>query len=215
MISKIAFKRKNSILILIRSINNCKLIIIVQLKSAKPLLYVIVLCLNMEIEPLNNNIGRWETTWFDCHILHFKCFNLVAYDLYRHFHVIWVNGSTLEAQEWHFCNFELQNDTFVNIVARCNGTTIIRSLFHASAVYFFFSVLSNLHFCSRCFSGCSSRCSTRFLCFCTSFCHFCAHLTEPIVGFTFWMHLVDWVAHFVDFVDLKQHPLMGFSSFIW
>jgi len=32
-------------------------------KSAKPP-YVIVLCLNLEIEALDENIGRWETTWF-------------------------------------------------------------------------------------------------------------------------------------------------------
>ena len=44
---------------------------------------VIVLCVNLEIEALDENIGRWETTWFDCHILHFKCFNLVGYDLYH------------------------------------------------------------------------------------------------------------------------------------
>jgi len=29
------------------------------------------------------------------------------------------------------------------------------------------------------------------------------------------MHLIDWAAHFVDFIDLEQHPLMGFSVFIW
>jgi len=27
------------------------------------------------------------------------------------------------------------------------------------------------------------------------------------------MHLVDWAAQFVDFIDLKQHPLMEFSDF--
>jgi len=78
--SKIAFKFKESILILIRSINISKLFIIVQSKSAKPHC-VIVLCLNLEIEALNKNIGRWETTWFNCQILQFKCFNLVGYDL--------------------------------------------------------------------------------------------------------------------------------------
>jgi len=129
---KIAFKFKESILILIRSINNCKFFIIVQSKSAKPP-YVIVLCFNLEIEALNKNSSRWETTWFNCHILHFKCFKLVAYGLYRRFHVIWVNGPTLEAQEWHFCNFKWQNDIFVNIVARGDGTTRIRYLFHTLA----------------------------------------------------------------------------------
>ena len=208
--SKIAFKLQESILILIHSINNCKLFIIVQSKSANPP-YVIVLCLKLEIEPLNKNIGRW----FNCHLLLFKCFKLVAYGLYRHFHVIWVNGPTLEAQEWHFCNFKWQNDIFVNIVTRCDGTTRIRSLFHTPAAHFFFSVLFNLHFCYRCFDGCSWRYSTCFLCFCTSFCHFCTHLTEPIVGFTFWMHLVDWAAHFADFVNLELLLLMGFLVFIW
>ena len=73
--SKIAFKFKDSILILIPSINNCKLFIIVRSKSAKSLpLSVIVLCLNLEIEVLNKNVGHWETTRFNCHILHFKCF---------------------------------------------------------------------------------------------------------------------------------------------
>ena len=138
-----------------------------------------------------------------------------AYGLYRHFLVILANGPTLEAQDWHFYNFEWQNGIFVNIVAWGDGTMRIRSLFHTPAAHFFFSFLSNLYFHSRCFGGCSGRCSTRFLCFCTSFCHFCAHLTEPNVGFTFWMHLVDWAAHFVDFVDLEQHPLIGFSVFIW
>jgi len=47
--SKITFKFKESILILIRSINNCKLFKIVQSKSANPP-FVIVLCLNLEIE---------------------------------------------------------------------------------------------------------------------------------------------------------------------
>jgi len=41
------------------------------------------LCLILEIEALNTNIGRWETTWFNCHILHFNRFNLVGYDLYH------------------------------------------------------------------------------------------------------------------------------------
>jgi len=27
--------------------------------------------------------------------------------------------------------------------------------------------------------------------------------------------LVDWATHFVDFIDLEQHSLLGFSSFIW
>jgi len=26
------------------------------------------------------------------------------------------------------------------------------------------------------------------------------------------MHLIDWAAHFVDFIDLEQHLLMGFSD---
>jgi len=26
------------------------------------------------------------------------------------------------------------------------------------------------------------------------------------------MHLVDWAAHFLDFIDLEQHPLIGFSD---
>jgi len=26
------------------------------------------------------------------------------------------------------------------------------------------------------------------------------------------MHLVAWASHFVDFIDLEQHPLMGFSD---
>jgi len=37
----------------------------------------------MEIEALDENIGSWEMTWFNYHILHFKCFNLVGYDLYQ------------------------------------------------------------------------------------------------------------------------------------
>ena len=40
-----------------------------------------MLCLNLDIEALVKNIGRWETTWFNFHILHFKCLNLVGYDL--------------------------------------------------------------------------------------------------------------------------------------
>jgi len=135
--SKIAFKFKDSILILIRSINNCKLFIIVRSKSAKPFpLSVIVLCLILEIEALNKNIGRWGTTRFNCHTLHFKCFNLVGYGVYHHFHVIWVNEPTLEAQEWHFSNSEWQNDIFVNTMAMGDRTTRIRSLFHAPAAHF-------------------------------------------------------------------------------
>jgi len=44
---------------------------------------LLVLCLNMGIEALNENIGHWETTWFNFHILHVICFNLVEYDLYH------------------------------------------------------------------------------------------------------------------------------------
>jgi len=40
----------------------------------------------MEIEALNKNIGRWETTWFNFQILHLICFNLVGYDLYQIWH---------------------------------------------------------------------------------------------------------------------------------
>jgi len=29
------------------------------------------------------------------------------------------------------------------------------------------------------------------------------------------MHLVDWAATFMDFIDLEQHSLMGFLVFIW
>jgi len=36
-----------------------------------------------KFEALDKNIGRWEMTWFKCHILHFKCFNLVGYDIYQ------------------------------------------------------------------------------------------------------------------------------------
>jgi len=32
---------------------------------------------------LDKNIGHWETTWFNFHILHLICFNLVGYDLYH------------------------------------------------------------------------------------------------------------------------------------
>ena len=32
-----------------------------------------------------------------------------------------MNGPTLEAQDWHFYNFEWQNGIFVNIVARVMG----------------------------------------------------------------------------------------------
>ena len=48
--------------------------------------YVILLCLNLEIEASNKNIGRWETTWFNFHILHFIYFNLERYDLYQVWH---------------------------------------------------------------------------------------------------------------------------------
>jgi len=47
---------------------------------------MLLCCVHLEIEALNKNIGRWETTWFNCHILHFKCFNLVGYDLYQIWH---------------------------------------------------------------------------------------------------------------------------------
>ena len=40
-------------------------------------------CVHLEIEALNKNIGRWETTWFHFHILHLICFNLVGYGLYQ------------------------------------------------------------------------------------------------------------------------------------
>ena len=137
------------------------------------------------------------------------------YGLCRHFHVILANGPTLEAQDWHFCNFEWQNDIFVNIVARGDGTTRIWSLFHTPAAHFLFSFLSNLHYRSPSFGLCPLRCSTRFWCFCTSLCHFYALLTEPIVGITFSMHLEDWAARFLDFFDLEQLSLMGFSVFMW
>ena len=89
----------------------------------------------------------------------------------------------------------------------------IRSLFHAPTAHFFFSIPSSLHFRSPCFGGSPWRCSTRFWCFWTSFCHFYAHLTEPIMGFTFWMHLVDWAVHFCGFYWLGTTPTDGVSSF--
>jgi len=42
-----------------------------------------MLCLNLGIEALSENIGRWETTWFNFRMLHLICFNLVGYDLYQ------------------------------------------------------------------------------------------------------------------------------------
>jgi len=44
---------------------------------------VLYWCVDLEIEALNKNIGRWETTWFNFHILHLICFNLVGYNLYQ------------------------------------------------------------------------------------------------------------------------------------
>ena len=40
-------------------------------------------CVHLEIEALNENICRWETTWFTFIYCIFKCFNLVGYDLYQ------------------------------------------------------------------------------------------------------------------------------------
>jgi len=37
----------------------------------------------MKIVALNENIGRWETTCFNFHILHLIYFNLVGYGLYQ------------------------------------------------------------------------------------------------------------------------------------
>ena len=47
----------------------------------------------------------------------------VATSFSRHFHIIWVNGPTLEAQECHFCNFEWQSGNFVNMSGRFDVTT--------------------------------------------------------------------------------------------
>jgi len=64
MMSKIAFKFKESILILIVLLTFAKLLkyifIILQSKSANP--HVLYCCVHLEIETLDENIGRWETT---------------------------------------------------------------------------------------------------------------------------------------------------------
>ena len=44
--------------------------------------------------------------------------HIIATSLPCHFHVIWVNEPTLEAQEWHFCNSEWQSGSFVNMSGR-------------------------------------------------------------------------------------------------
>jgi len=51
--------------------------------SAKPPPPLCYCCVHLKIEALNENIGRWETTWFNFHILHLICFNLVGYSLYQ------------------------------------------------------------------------------------------------------------------------------------
>ena len=93
-------------------------------------------------------------------------------------------------------------------MARGDRTTRIRSGCMRTAAHLSSTLFSNLHFLSPSFGGCPWRCSTRF---CTSFCHFYAHLTTSNVGFKFLIHLVYWAAHFIDFIDLEQHPLMEFS----
>jgi len=40
-------------------------------------------CVHLKIEALNENIGRWETTWFTFIYCIFKCFNFVGYGLYH------------------------------------------------------------------------------------------------------------------------------------
>ena len=104
--------------------------------------------------------------------------------------------------EWQFCNYEWQIWCDHEI-----WSSSMQLATHSSSPLF-----SNLHFRFPSFGGCPWRCSTRFWCFCTSFWHFYAHLTAPIVGFTFWICFLAWTAHFVDFIDLEQHPLMGFSD---
>jgi len=59
---------------------------------------MLLFCVDMEIDVLNKNIGRWETTWFNCHILYFKCFNLVGYDLYQY--DAWQRGTSHQAIEF-------------------------------------------------------------------------------------------------------------------
>ena len=44
---------------------------------------VLYCCVHLQIKALNKNIGRWKTTWFNFHILHFIYFNLVGYNLYH------------------------------------------------------------------------------------------------------------------------------------
>jgi len=54
-------------------------------ESAKPSPHPasVYYCVHLEIETLDENIGRWETTWFNFHILHLICFNSMGYDLYH------------------------------------------------------------------------------------------------------------------------------------
>ena len=82
MLSKIAFKFKESILILIRSLTFAKLFIILQSKSAKP-----SLCYCVVFESRNWSFEREHWSLGDdlvhFHILHFIYFNLVGYDLYQ------------------------------------------------------------------------------------------------------------------------------------
>ena len=67
-----------------------------------------MLCLNLEIGALDKNIGRWETTWFNCHILHFKCFNLVGYNLY------------------HAASHPTTTSSFLEQVVRCVPLNVVR-----------------------------------------------------------------------------------------
>ena len=53
--------------------------------------------------------------------------HIIATSFPCHFHVSRVNGSTLEAQEWHICNSEWQSGNFVNMSGIVDVTTRIRS----------------------------------------------------------------------------------------
>ena len=71
------------------------------------------------------------------------------------------DGPTLEAQEWHFYNFEWQSDNFVNMSGRFDVTTKLGLLLHATAAFFSFPLSKTSIFLLSSFGGCAWSFSTR------------------------------------------------------
>ena len=136
--------------------------------------------------------------------------HIIATSFPHHFHVIWVDGPTLEAQEWHFCTSEWQSGSFVNMSGRVKwprelGLTSCTSRTTSSSTFlqppFSFSKLP-------------WWCPLRFFTFLAHFYRFYAYLTAPIKGFTFWIRFLARAAHFVISLTWNNTHSWGFHIYI-